>query len=379
MAFPLKSVMIWIAGAVLGPAANSAAADERVAIGAVLIDSTEVTIGQFTRFAEATGLKTAAEAAGGGHEWGAGWERRAGWTFRTPFGEPPESQDEPAVHVSWHEARAYCAWANGRLPTRAEWAEAAYIEGRSAPPSGFATGQRYPYPTGESPHGANTRDDDPWPRHAEAGATSPGVNGLYDMGGNAWEWLAEREGTTALTAGGSWWYGADQMRLGAMQWKPADFYVVYIGFRCVYPASRDSNLRRNRPMRRISMKASKEGPATATLLGRRPPLAALSQALAIAEPSELPSHRQFRSVWPVERQEPRQTAGAGFGCAIVRAPAAWRQADRGRHRFVTEVTKGIGRLDHAVKTWPDRAWGTGASPHWRLCLALQRVSRRSAC
>jgi formylglycine-generating enzyme required for sulfatase activity len=54
------------------------------------------------------------------------------------------------------------------------------------------------------------------------------------MGGNVWEWLADRDGANALTAGGSWWYGPDKMREEAMQWKPADSYAVYIGFRCVY-------------------------------------------------------------------------------------------------------------------------------------------------
>jgi sulfatase modifying factor 1 len=208
---------------------------ERVAVGDLLIDRSEITIGQFARFADATALKTAAEREGGGHEWGASWERRPGWTFRTPFGKSPESTDEPAVHVSWFEADGYCRWAGGRLPTRAEWSEAAYVERRSAPPVGFAPGQRYPYPTGMTPDGANTNGSDRWPRHAPAGSTAAGVNGLQDMGGNVWEWLADREGDTALTAGGSWWYGADQMREESMQWKPAAFYVVYIGFRCAYP------------------------------------------------------------------------------------------------------------------------------------------------
>jgi formylglycine-generating enzyme required for sulfatase activity len=80
----------------------------------------------------------------------------------------------------------------------------------------------------------NTSGSDRWPRHAAVGSTKRGVNGLYDMGGNVWEWLADRRGDEALTAGGSWWYGADRTRSSAMQWKQADFHAVYIGFRCIY-------------------------------------------------------------------------------------------------------------------------------------------------
>ena len=42
---------------------------------------TEVTIGDFRKFAEATNFRTQAEIEGGGFEYGAGWERRPGWTW----------------------------------------------------------------------------------------------------------------------------------------------------------------------------------------------------------------------------------------------------------------------------------------------------------
>lgn len=216
------------------PLATEASSAERVELAGFAIDRTEVTVARFTEFATATGLVTAAEREGGGHEWGSGWERRPGWTFRAPFGSPAGDVAEPAVHVSWFEARDFCAWAGGRLPTRAEWGAAAYREEGPGAAAGFQQGTTYSYPTGETPEGANTSAADAWPRHAPAGVTKAGVNGLHDMGGNAWEWLADREGRQALTAGGSWWYGADKMLAGAMQWKPADFYVVYIGFRCAY-------------------------------------------------------------------------------------------------------------------------------------------------
>ncbi|MCV9947452.1 formylglycine-generating enzyme family protein [Rhizobium sp. BT-175] len=218
----------------LATPAGAIAASDRVAMGGFAIDRNEVTIVEFAAFTEASKLKTAAEREGGGHEWERGWKRRRGWSFRTPFGSAPQTTTEPAVHVNWHEAQSYCASVGGRLPTRDEWRRAAYREEGGGSTAGFVIGTTYPYPTGADPEGANTSGVDQWPRHAARGMTRQGVNGLYDMGGNVWEWLADRDGVNALTAGGSWWYGSEEMREDEMQWKPAGFYVVYIGFRCAY-------------------------------------------------------------------------------------------------------------------------------------------------
>jgi ergothioneine biosynthesis protein EgtB len=38
------------------------------------------------------------------------------------------SEDEPAVHLSLHEAQAWCAWAGRRLPLEAEWEASACLE-----------------------------------------------------------------------------------------------------------------------------------------------------------------------------------------------------------------------------------------------------------
>jgi formylglycine-generating enzyme required for sulfatase activity len=222
-----------------------------VRVGSFEIARTETTVGQFRRFVEATRLVTAAERRGGGEVYEAGWVRKPGWTWAAPFGAPARP-DEPAVHVTFDEAQAFCEWAGGRLPTDAQWVSAAYREQRAHPPAPLAAGERYAYPTGASPAGAQCLDDcGPAARqrairgsatllrghgHASAGSTPAGVNGLHEMGGNAWEWVDEPAGATGpaerRTRGGSWWYGAAPMREDHLQAKPPETAVVYIGFRC---------------------------------------------------------------------------------------------------------------------------------------------------
>jgi formylglycine-generating enzyme len=219
------------------------AESEMQIIGDFSIDRTEVTIGQFQKYVDATKTVTAAERAGGGSTFENGWEQRKGWTWRAPFGKPG-AMNEPAVHINYLEAQSFCKWAGKRLPTDAEWGEAAYTERRAHPTSGFVTGRTYAYPTGPTPQGANCLGDCGKSKtvehavttrgngHAEVATTKQGVNGLYDMGANAWEWVDSGAGSEKRTRGGSWWYGASSMRDDHVQSKPQDTSVVYIGFRC---------------------------------------------------------------------------------------------------------------------------------------------------
>lgn len=217
--------------------------------GEVMIDRTEVTIGAFAEYAKATGVITRAEKSGG-MVFEAGWVTKQGWNWRASYGVKGLS-DEPAVHITYDEAAAYCQWRGARLPTRDEWIRNAYTELRAAPPSPFVTGKTYPYPTGDSPEGANCLGDcgnaagNPVGKpdyshllmrgygHAPAGSTKVGVNGLHDMGANVWEWATSGDGPHQATMGGSWWYGAAQMAADYGATKPRDMAVVYIGFRCI--------------------------------------------------------------------------------------------------------------------------------------------------
>jgi len=215
------------------------------------LDRTEVTISDFAAFADATGFITAAER-NGGMVYEAGWVTKPNWNWRQPYGVPAPP-NEPAVHITFDEAEAYCRWRKKRLPTRDEWIQAGYVESRSEPPPGFIAGKTYPYPTGMEPAGANCLsacgiEDNPpagkrdygqylWRGHGHApvGSTKKGVNGLYDMGANIWEWARLGNGQQQATMGGSWWYGAQQMMADYGATKPRDMAVVYIGFRCANP------------------------------------------------------------------------------------------------------------------------------------------------
>ncbi len=254
----LAGFALGLLGSLPAVARTSGAADTtQQRVGTLLFDRTEVTITQFAHFVQATGTVTRAEREGGGYEYVGGWQRRPGWTWRTPDGVPPVSGDLPAVHLTHAEAQAYCQWRGARLPTAAEWTGAAYTEQRQIAPAPWVRGTTYPYPTGASPAGAQCLGDcGPAAQaraishgavlsrghgHARAGATPAGVNGLHDMGANAWEWVDEPPGAPGQpagnaerrTRGGSWWYGAAQMRADHLQSKPGDTTEVYIGFRCV--------------------------------------------------------------------------------------------------------------------------------------------------
>jgi sulfatase modifying factor 1 len=213
------------------------------------MDRTEVTVGAFAKFAQATGFVSQAEKQGWSLTYEGGWAKRDGWNWAKPYGQSA-APDEPAVHLNFDEAQAYCRWADKRLPKASEWRLWAYTEQRSNPPAPFVTGQTYPYPTGNSPQGAHCLGDcgnrtqgvahaqtSRGVGHALTGTSTAGVNGLFDMGGNAWEW-ATGDNPAAHeqpTLGGSWWYGATPMHRDHRATKPRDLSVVYVGFRCFKP------------------------------------------------------------------------------------------------------------------------------------------------
>lgn len=130
---------------------------------------------------------------------GNGWERRDfdRWV--------PLEPHRPMIHVNFHEAEAYCAWAGRRLPTEAEWEAAATLASQGASKGASLGGER------EGGDGSGGKLRFPWgergpekeiPRRAhfdgrtlgclDVAALPAGESpaGCRQMMGNVWEWTS---------------------------------------------------------------------------------------------------------------------------------------------------------------------------------------------
>jgi len=159
---------------------------------------TEVTVGQFRRFARATGYRTDAEREGwclAPDEQG-DWDLRADRSWRDPGF--PQGEEHPVVCVSWNDADAFARWVGARLPTEAEWEYAAgggarhttYSWGDDPPRAGMRVGNvadesgKRRFPDWLIFDGY----DDGAVYTAPVGSYDANALGLHDMTGNAWEW-----------------------------------------------------------------------------------------------------------------------------------------------------------------------------------------------
>ncbi len=221
-----------------------------VKIGAVEFAVHPVTRSNFEFFAGEKGLK--------------------GGAWRSPgFAQEP---DHPVVNVTWKEADAFCKWLTERerksgaiaeeesyrLPTDLEWSMAAGLppetgatpEERDLGIDGvFPWGGDWPPPVGAGNYaGEETnsevrlegyRDEYQWT--SPVGKFKPNGFGLFDMGGNVWQWTADYSNATKerrALRGGSWYNGGmRQTLLSACRYasKPDEINDTY-GFRVVRSA-----------------------------------------------------------------------------------------------------------------------------------------------
>jgi formylglycine-generating enzyme len=226
--FSWTNGMVWIPGGTFTMGATNGQKDEvplhDVEVSGFWMDKYEVTNRRYEEFTKATGFETLSEkqpraedfpgvppdklipgsivfAAPGfdvplnNHYVWWKYENYASW--RRPEGKTSsiaDRQDHPVVHVSWHDATAYCKWTGKRLPTEAEWEYAArggsqnltYTWGNEKQPDGKWLCNTF---QGDFPN--NNTMADGFNSTAPVGKFPPNAFGLHDMAGNVWEWCQD--------------------------------------------------------------------------------------------------------------------------------------------------------------------------------------------
>lgn len=196
-----------------GPPADGEGPVRDVELAAFRMDRFAVCNARFARFVAHSGYVTDAERIGWsfvfagllpaefeqtrGVEAAPWWRQVHGACWRHPEGPHSDLQGRdrhPVVHVSHHDALAFCAWAGKRLPTEAQWEKAA---------RGGLVGKRFPWGDDEMPDGQPAcnvwQGVFPTDNHlvdghyglAPVDAYAPNGYGLHQMAGNCWEWCAD--------------------------------------------------------------------------------------------------------------------------------------------------------------------------------------------
>jgi formylglycine-generating enzyme len=210
----------------------------RVYLDAFEIGKYEVTALEYLKFVLATGRLPQLD-----------W-RYDGGNFQEPMAH------HPIMHVSWHDADAYCRWAGKRLPTEAEWEKAARGDDGRIFPWGNQMGGLTRANYGRSGLSGPVRDRPErlllYPPIISVdkydNAASP--YGVHQMAGNVAEWVADwyekdyyatapernpkgpEVGTTRAFRGGGWIDSTPTVRAAQRNGADPNTKMNWLGFRC---------------------------------------------------------------------------------------------------------------------------------------------------
>ena len=187
--------------------------------------------------------------------------------------EPPDfhqTPTDPAVKVSWFDAVAFCKWLTEkeqnenliddreayRLPTDAEWSTAVGLANESGPtPEARDSKIKNEFPWGKQWPPASDAGNYAAPRRRIAtlpvGSFKSNSIGLYDLGGNVWEWCLDTYKGDNNATGRDWgvlrggsWATSNRLEMQSSYRNVVDRNerdVIY-GFRCVLATKADGNL-----------------------------------------------------------------------------------------------------------------------------------------
>jgi sulfatase modifying factor 1 len=148
--------------------------------------------------------------------------------------------DYPVVGVSFMDAMKYAQWAGKRLPTEAEWEYAA---------RGGLINCNYPW--GNQIDSSLVNYGKKFKNTIKVGSFRPNGYGLFDMGGNVWEWTMDNYGDKyyanspnqnpkgpdagrfKVIRGGSWHSGAMCIQNFYRNGLSPSWIDFAVGFRCV--------------------------------------------------------------------------------------------------------------------------------------------------
>jgi formylglycine-generating enzyme required for sulfatase activity/serine/threonine protein kinase len=223
------------------------------------LGQTEVTVGQFNQFVQATGYKTQAELEGSGalrHFPNLETKMDANTNWRNPgFAQ---TDDHPVVCVSLKDAADFCNWLSKqegkeyRLPTEAEWEYSCRAGSKGRWSFGDDEGELLNHARTFSNSKGHT-----WP----VAGLKENAWGLHDMHGNAWEWCQDaydadyyktsppkdppgpRAGGARVCRGGSWYDPPAACRSAFRSHEDLGFRFDNNGFRVVLVVSPPASVR----------------------------------------------------------------------------------------------------------------------------------------